>query len=117
MSENTEKLRTLIELFNSGASIEIARYFTPDFELDAPADGARRSGYEGARQMVEALSKLGVRLEILHMIEQDDHVAVRYRLHVSGPEPTTLSSIAIYRFEEGRIAEDWGLTSSKPWTR
>ena len=50
------------------------RYFTPDFELDDPSWGARRSGLEGARAMCDALRAVGenVQLEILHIIEQGD---------------------------------------------
>lgn len=119
MSTNSDTLRSLVQQFNEGGAIDIEKHFTPDFELDAPADGARRSGYEGAREMAAALSKLGshVRLEILQLIEQGDHVAVRFQVEVDGPEQPKLASLAIYRFVEGRIAEDWGLTSAKPWTR
>jgi hypothetical protein len=85
-------LRELVARLNEREPIEIERYFTPDFELDDPGSGARRSGHDGARAMANALAELGesVRLEIVHMIEQEDCVAVRYAVRSEGAAPASV---------------------------
>lgn len=117
MSDQTDVLHELIRCFNAREPIDIARYFTPDFELDDPGSGARRSGHAGARDMAEAVAKLGheVKLEILHMIEQGDYVAVRYAVTSRGAEPRAM--MGLYRFVDARIAEDWGISTHSPWRR
>jgi predicted SnoaL-like aldol condensation-catalyzing enzyme len=119
MSRQTDLLREIIERFNRGETLEVERYFTPDFELDDPAFGVRRSGIEGARAMCEAMAAVGenVQLKILHMIEQDDHVAVRFLGTWQGVQPGSAAMIAFYRFVDGRIAEDWGISTRAPWQR
>ena len=57
-----------------------------------------------------------IKLEILDMIEEGDRVAVRWPLTaVFKDEPFEQSIMAIYRFEKGRIAEDWGIAIGAPW--
>jgi predicted SnoaL-like aldol condensation-catalyzing enzyme len=119
MSKNTELMHELIGRFNRGETIEVERYFTPDFELDDPSWGARRSGHEGARAMCQALSAVGenVQLKILHMIEQDDLIAIRYLGTWQGAQPGSAAMMAFYRFRDGRIAEDWGVSTRTAWQR
>ncbi len=52
------------------------------------------------------------------MVEEDDRVAVRWLF--SGKKeghPVVMPCIAIYRFVDGRIAEDWGIAcyEGHPW--
>ena len=107
MSQQTELMHELIARFNRGESIE----------LDDPGSGARRSGHDGARAMCEAMAAVGehVQLEVLHMLEQADHVAVRYLATWRGPNPGAAAMIGIYRFVDGRIARDWGVSTRAPW--
>jgi ketosteroid isomerase-like protein len=57
-----------------------------------------------------------IKLEILDMIEESDPVAVRWQLTASYEgKPFEQSIMAIYRFEEGRIAEDWGISIRALW--
>ena len=50
------------------------------------------------------------------MIEEGDRVAVRWQLTASyDGRPFEQSIMAIYRFENGRIAEDWGIASPALW--
>lgn len=117
MSQQTELMRELIARFNRGESIEVERYFTPDFELDDPGAGVSRSGHAGARAMCDALAAIGenVQLQILHMIEEADHVAVRYLATWQGPNAGSAAMIGMYRFVDGRIARDWGVSTRAPW--
>jgi len=57
-----------------------------------------------------------INLEILDMIEEGDRVAVRWQLTASYDGRSFEQSIlAIYRFENGRIAEDWGISIRALW--
>lgn len=115
MSTHAELLRELVERFNTRQSIDVARYFAPNFQLRQPG-GRDRAGLAGAEDMVDALHALGeqVRLKILATVEQDDLVAVRWQ--VEGLANGAASAMmAIYRFEAGRIVEDWGVAVGAPW--
>jgi predicted SnoaL-like aldol condensation-catalyzing enzyme len=96
----------------------IARYFTENFRLDDAGAGVVRTGHAGAQAMIDDIFSLApdVRLEMLDTVEAADRVAVRWR--VTGTRTTgsfDVAMIAIYRFFDGRIAEDWGVWSGKPW--
>ena len=57
-----------------------------------------------------------IKLEFLDMIEEGDRVAVRWQLTATyNGEPFEQSILAIYRFEDGRIAEDWGIAIRACW--
>ena len=51
------------------------------------------------------------------MIEEGDRVAVRWQVITTSydGQPSERSIMAIYRFENGRIAEDWGLAIPALW--
>jgi predicted SnoaL-like aldol condensation-catalyzing enzyme len=113
-----ELLQELSELVNQRRPVPIARYFTEDFRLDDAGAGVVRSGHAGAQTMMENILALApdVRLEMLDTVEAADRVAVRWRL--TGNRTTgafDVAMIAIYRFVDGRIAEDWGVWSGRAW--
>jgi ketosteroid isomerase-like protein len=57
-----------------------------------------------------------INVEILDMVEEGDRVAVRWQLTATyDGKPFEQSIMAIYRFDEGRIAEDWGLSFRALW--
>jgi ketosteroid isomerase-like protein len=108
---------------NAGASYRISDWFTEDFRLHEPGKPALPVGHEGARQMMEAgrqnRMRAGVKtpakVEILDMIEEGDRVAVRWQVNLIADNPYEGSCVAIYRFENGRIAEDWGIVAPALW--
>jgi ketosteroid isomerase-like protein len=110
---------------SSGAPDRISDWFTEDFRLHEPGKPALPVGHEGARQMMEAGRQNRVRagvqtpakVEILDMIEEDDRVAVRWQVTATtyNGSPYEGSCVAIYRFENGRIAEDWGIVAPAHW--
>jgi hypothetical protein len=115
LSTHTELLQELVARFNERQSIEVERYFAPNFQLSQPG-GATRAGLAGAQAMIDGLYALGerVHLRILAVIEQADYVAVRWQfegLH----NGAAAAGMAMYRFEAGRIVDDWGLTAGTPW--
>ena len=118
MSVQKQVIRELTVLLNARKSIPTARFFTPDFKLYDPGAGVWLDGYSGAQDMIDTVLTLGpkVTLEILDMIEQGDRVAVRWQATISGgPDARSAAMMAIYRFVDGRIAEDWGISARVPW--
>lgn len=92
--------------------------FAGVFRLDDAGAGTVRNGHTGAQIMIDDILSLApdVRFEILDAIEAPDRVAIRWCAR--GTRPTgsfDVAIIAIYRFVNGRIAEDWGVWSGKPW--
>jgi predicted SnoaL-like aldol condensation-catalyzing enzyme len=118
MSSKADVLAELAEFVNRRLPVAIAKYFTEDFRLDDAGAGVVRTGHAGAQAMFDEIYSLApnVRYEILDAVEAVDRIAVRWRL--TGTRPAgdfDVAIIAIYRFEDGRIAEDWGVWSGKPW--
>ena len=80
--------------------------------------GVVRTGHAGAQAMIEETLSLApdARLEMVDVVEAGDRVAVRWCLTGTRTNgPVEVAMIAIYRFADGRIAEDWGVWSAKPW--
>jgi ketosteroid isomerase-like protein len=123
MSQQKELLREIAAATGSGGPDRISNWFTEDFRLHEPGKSVLPVGHEGARQMREAgrqtRAGLGtpVNVEILDMIEEGDRVAVRWQLAATDHDgkPYEQSIMAIYRFENGRIAEDWGIAIPAFW--
>jgi predicted SnoaL-like aldol condensation-catalyzing enzyme len=113
-----ELLRELTTLFNQRRPIPVERYFTEDFRLDDAGAGVVRTGHSGARAMFDDMLSIApnFHLEMLDAIESNDRVAVRWR--VTGARaagPFDVAMMAMYRFSQGRIAEDWDVWNSNPW--
>jgi len=118
MSHQKDLLREIAAAINSGAPDRISDWFTEDFRLHEPGAPSVPAGHEGARQMRARFKTLmrPINLEILDMIEEDDRVAVRWQLTSTyDGRPFEQSIMAIYRFEKGRIAEDWGISTRTLW--
>ena len=118
MSSQTEVIRQLAASVARREPIDISRVFSEDFRLDDPGSNIVRHGHDGARHMMQGIMAVApdVQLEILDTVEQGDRVTVRWR--VTGTRDATRFSaavLAIYRFVDGRIAEDWGISSKHPW--
>jgi ketosteroid isomerase-like protein len=118
MSQQKELLRELAAAHNSGVPDRISDWFTEDFRLREPGKPALPVGHAGASQMRAQIRTLTspITVEILDMVEEGDRVAVRWQLTAAyDGKPFQSSIMEIYRFEEGRIAEDWGFAIRAPW--
>jgi len=118
MSHQKDVLREMVAAHNSGAPDRINEWFTEDFRLHEPGVLPLPAGHEGARQMRARFNALTppIKLEILDLIEEGNRVAVRWQLTaIYNGEPFEQSILAIYRFEDGRIAEDWGIAIRACW--
>ena len=91
MPQQKELLRELAAAHNSGAPDRINDWFTEDFRLHEPGAAALPVGHEGASQM-----------------------RARFKTLTQG-RPFEQSIMAIYRLENGRIAEDWGISIRALW--
>src|ERR1700738_3589534 len=121
MSQQTDLLRQIAAAMSSGAPDRISDWFTEDFRLHEPGKPALPVGHEGARQMMESGRQNRIRagvqtpakVEILDMIQEGYRVAVRWQVTETAHNgnPYEGSCVAIYRFENERIAEDWGIES------
>jgi predicted SnoaL-like aldol condensation-catalyzing enzyme len=91
-------------------SAKISVYTTP-----SAADWPR--GRDGARRMIAAFAAMAdLKLEVLDAVEEGDRVAVRWQAAwTDSGERREASILAIYRFKDGLIAEDWGLSARVPW--
>jgi ketosteroid isomerase-like protein len=118
MSRQKDLLREMAAAHNSDAPDRINDWFTEDFRLHEPGAPALPAGHAGARQMRARFRALvpPISLEILDMVEEGDRVAVRWQPTATYDGKAFEQSImALYRFEEGRIAEDWGIAIGERW--
>lgn len=118
MSRQKATLLEIAHALSSGGEHRIAAWFTEDFRLHDPSHPGFPSGHDGARKMLEGTLRLGPNLKIaaLDMVEEADRVMVRWRF--SAPrdgEALDWAVMSMYRFDNGRIAEDWGVHCPRPW--
>ncbi len=113
-SQQKAILQALANRANAGEIEGLEDFFTEEFVLHDPATPDWPTGKEGARTMMAAFA--GIRLDILDMVEEGDRVCVRWSFSgLRDGAKITASCMATYRFKDGRIAEDWGLTTRRPW--
>jgi predicted SnoaL-like aldol condensation-catalyzing enzyme len=118
MPHQKAMLREIADALSSGGDRRIEAWFTEDFRLHEPGFPDSPSGHRGASEMLERILSLGptMKLQALDMLEDGNRVAVRWRLSATRDEEAFDCAImAMYRFENGRIAEDWGIISRERW--
>ena len=118
MSRQKDVLREIAAALSSQSGLRVGEWFTEDFRLHDPTAPDWPPGYLGASQMLARTASLGptAKLEALDMVEEGDRVAVRWQLLATREgEPFNFAMMTIYRFEDGRIAEDWGTPFRGEW--
>jgi predicted ester cyclase len=118
MSPHKAVLHRVATAINGNDIDRVAEWFTEDFRLHDPKAPDWPTGHVGALRMLASVRAISPDLEaqILDMVEEEDRVAVRWRFAgTRDGEPFRGSAIAIYRFEGGRIAEDWGMLTPADW--
>jgi hypothetical protein len=118
MSRQKAVLLEIADARSSGGDHRKEAWFTEDFRLHDPGFPNWPCGHVGASAMLAQNVSLGptTKFEALGMLEEDNRVAVRWRL--MGTQEGKIFDRAImsmYRFENGRIAEDWGISSQGGW--
>jgi predicted ester cyclase len=115
-------IRRMAEAFNKRNLTFIDHGFSPHFVLHTVLTPGWPQGLAGARQMFTTMLTAApdMRLTIEDLFAEDDKVAVRWTFRgthtgqslirgVPTGEPFTVVAIAIYRFANGKIEEDWGV--------
>jgi ketosteroid isomerase-like protein len=118
MSWHKDVLHKIAEAISSGGAFHIAEWFTEDVRLYEPTKPDWPTRHAGASKLLDGFKALTppIRFEILDTVEQGDRIAVRWALSATyRDEPLHLAMIAIYCFEDGRIAEDWGIPIRGEW--
>jgi ketosteroid isomerase-like protein len=118
MSRQKEVLLELAAAIGARSEYRIADWFTEDFRLHEPGRTPLPVGHAGATEMLTRwrLLRPPVRFEALDMIEEGDRVVVRWELSATWEgKPFEEAIVAIYRFDGGRIAEDWGVSFRALW--
>jgi len=118
MSPQKDLLREIAAAINTGSAFRNTEWFADKFRLHQPPAPSLPDGYAGANQILERARRLGppINFEILDMVAEGDRIALRWQVTATyDDKPFEESIIAIYRFEQGRIAEDWGIAIRALW--
>ncbi|WP_369721240.1 MULTISPECIES: ester cyclase [unclassified Bradyrhizobium] len=118
MSQQKELLREIARAINENEPFRVEEWFTEDFRLIEPTKPNWPLGREGASKLLALFRTLTPPLKFvaLDMVEEADRVAVRWQLFATHQgEPLRLASMAMYRFDCGKIAEDWGIPIPGEW--
>ncbi len=118
MSGHADFFHEVAETISASRPYPIADWFTEDFRLHDPNLPDWPTGHEGAAKMMDLFRALSppIHFEAVEIIEDGDRAAVRWRLSaMRDGQPLVASTIAMYRFEGNRIAEDWGVSVRSPW--
>jgi predicted SnoaL-like aldol condensation-catalyzing enzyme len=118
MSHHSGLFHQIAATVSANGPYPIADWFTEDFRLHDPDMPNVTPGHAGAREMMDKFRSLGapIHLEVADIIEHDDRAAVRWHLSATRDgAPLRVAIMAMYRFDNDRIAEDWGIAVAKDW--
>jgi predicted SnoaL-like aldol condensation-catalyzing enzyme len=115
VSGNTAVVEQLVEAFNARDFARASRLFTPDYEmhdvLPIAKAGPASDGTRGMRGVVEHIPD--ARTEIVQLVEKGNLVVLHSIVRgVADAGLVAVEFINIFRVEDGRIAEGWGLIDS-----
>jgi predicted ester cyclase len=122
MSGSDQKKAAVRGFFESAERLDLDALdaiVSPDYVLHDPSLPEEVRGLEGAKGLVEMYGNAigGLRVTIEHQFAEGDFVATRFTARgthegeIMGVAPTgrelTLTGIAISRFRDGKIVEEW----------
>lgn len=112
-SSNRDKATMFLKLAASGKLDDAyGKYISANFRHHNPYFAGDAESLKAG--MAEAHAKFpNTTLEIQHVFEADDQVAVHSRIRHS-PETAEISAVHIFRFEDDRIAELWDVGMEAP---
>jgi len=130
--ENKATLRRIAEAFNRRDLTFVDEVFSSDFVLHDPSVPEWPRGLEGARKMFTSATAAAPDLQVTieDIFAEEDKVSVRWTFRgtlegtiSAGIPPTggkfTSAAISVYRFENNKIVEDWGVSTrtqtNEPW--
>jgi len=119
---NKATIRRIVEDFNRRDLAFVDEVFSPRFVLHTALTAGWPHGQEGARKMFTTMLSAApdIHATIEDIFAEGEKVAVRWTFRgthagespISGAptgEQLTAVAIAIYRFANGKIEEDWGV--------
>ncbi len=111
--DKRETAATFLKLAASGTVSEaFEKYISADFRHHNPH--FRGDAESLKKGMAEAAAKFpGTTLEVQHIFEEGDLVAVHSRVQ-HGPDEPEISVVHIFRFEADRVAEMWDVGMEAP---
>ena len=122
--ENKATLLRAIDELNKGNLDFIDQTFSPNFAFYSPTAPNWPRGLEGARKMIIQLRAVipDVHATVEDIFAEGDKVAVRWTFRGTyqgearpgAPTPgerCVAVTISTYRFVDGKIADDWGVTA------
>lgn len=122
--ENKATLLRVVNELNNGNSDFIDDVFSPNFAFYSPTSPNWPRGLEGARKMITQLRSIlpDVHAAVEDIFAEGDKVAVRWTFRGTyqgeakpgAPNPgehCIAVTISTYRFVDGKIADDWGVTA------
>jgi steroid delta-isomerase-like uncharacterized protein len=121
MESNKSLVREFISRMVSDSASEVLdQYLAPDF-IDHYAPPEQEPGREGVKRVFERARNIlaDLRVELEDILAEKDRVVIRLKANAvqvgsfMGFPPTgkevSWTTISIYRIEDGKIAERWGL--------
>jgi len=132
IAETKAILLRIAEAFNRRDLTFVDEVFSPDFVLHDPSAQEWPRGLEGARKMFTSTTAAvpDIQVTIEDIFAEGDRVSVRWTFRGTLTEtasqetlPTggkfASAAISIYRFENDKIVEDWGVSvrtqTNEPW--
>jgi ketosteroid isomerase-like protein len=118
MTRHSQFFHDVAATVSANRPYPIADWFTETFRLHDPNLPNFPTGHRGATLMMDKFRELGtpIHFEVVAVIEDGDRAAVRWRLSATRDgQPLRVAIVAMYRFEGGRIAEDWGISVAQDW--
>ena len=122
IEENKATIRRMVENFNRRDLAFIEEIFSPHFILHTALTAGWSRGLEGARKMFTTMLSTApdIHATIEDIFSEGDKVAVRWTFRGTHTgesllrgaptgEQFTAVAIALYRFANGKIEEDWGV--------
>ena len=102
-TQNADRVRALIEAVNKGDGEQALSFFHPNIVHHDPFTPA---GAENLRQHIVALAAKRSQVRVVRLLEDGDMVMAQL-----GSEQAAQDRFAAYRFEDGKIAEQWAFFS------
>ena len=123
MGTNAETVRAIEEAWDGGRLDDLDPYFASGFDNSASATPGLPPGLEGAKMAHQGVMRSfpDRRIEIVDLIDGGDRVFVRTRVTGTNQggfpafgvpangNPFQIDSCSVYRFEDGKVVEHWGM--------
>jgi ketosteroid isomerase-like protein len=109
MNRNKAKIRRFLSqevFFGEGSLAVVDEVFAPDVVWRSPGSGeVIFSGTDEIKSELRRYRRMGGEIDILEQIAEEESVATRYRLELSGSNRRRFVGVTLCRFADGKIQE------------